>query len=137
MKTIETESAIYIIFFRHDEFISYINANFENQLDIGLCVPGITEVKPPHQIFLDLECIVNFCGPQIRSKYFSIIEKDDMVIDSLIANINHEFLHKVIFEIPEINSQLQKSMYILNKIEIDGMEHIVSSMEQNPKSRIS
>jgi hypothetical protein len=135
MKTIETDSAIYIIFFRHDEFISYINANFENQLDIRLCVPGITDVKPPHYIFLDLQCIVNFCGSQIRSKYLSISEKDDMIIDSLIANINHEFLHKVIFEIPEINSHLQKSMYILNKIEIDGMEHIVSSMEPYPYTK--
>ena len=132
MKTIETESAFYIIFFRHEEFVSHINANFpNNELDIGLCVPAIIGVKPPHKIFLDLECVVNSCGPKIRSKYLSISEKDDMVIDSLIANINHEFIHKVIFEIPEISYQLQKSMYILNKIENQRMEYIVSSMERN------
>ncbi|MFZ3058290.1 MAG: hypothetical protein WA102_01010 [Candidatus Methanoperedens sp.] len=132
MKNIETESAIYVFFFQHDEFVSHINANFSGyQLDAKLCVPAIIDLKPPHKIFLDLECIVNYCRPQILSRHLSISEKDDMVIDSLIANINHESLHKVIFEIPEISYQLQKNLYILKKIDYQRMEYILSLMERD------
>lgn len=130
MRTLETEAAIYTIFFQHEDFVKHINETFPGKpLDIKKCVPAITEVKPPHQIFLDLECYVNYFVPEIYSKDLSNDDKDNMVINFLIININHESLHKAIFEIPEIDSFLEKKSYQLNEAENNAIEYIIAKIE--------
>ncbi len=125
--TIETETAVYVLFLWHIGFVTYVNQAFpEKPLNISTCVPAITEAKPPHRIFLDLEYIINPFKTNTYWEGLSNEAKDDMIINFLITNINHESFHKAIFEIPEISSILEKhsSDYYYN-----AMEYIVAEME--------
>ncbi len=106
MISIKTETTIYVIFFHHIDFVDYyINRTILGKpLDIRICIPALTEVKPPHRIFLNLECIINYLQQKVCFwEYLSDENKDDIIINFLIININHETLHKVIFETPEIS----------------------------------
>jgi hypothetical protein len=129
-RTLETEACTYMIFSFHLDFVKYINRTIAGKhLDVIKCVPAITEIKPPHRIFLDLECNID-CFQQ--NEYWRNLcdrQKDDMIIDFLITNINHESQHKAIFEIPEISSLLKKCSYLLKDIDYERMEYIVAEME--------
>lgn len=130
MRTLETEASVYVIFSHHVDFVNYINRMIPGKhLDVSKCVPALTEVKPPHRIFLDLECIVDSFQQNIYWENLSDGVKDDMIIDFLITNINHESLHKVIFETPEISSLLKERSYLLKDIDYQRMEYIVAEME--------
>lgn len=130
MISIKTETTIYVIFFHHIDFVDYINRTILGKpLDIRICVPALTEVKPPHRIFLNLECIINYLQQKVCFwEYLSDENKDDIIINFLIININHETLHKVIFETPEISYFLEKMSYILNDATVAGMERIIAKM---------
>ena len=131
--TLETEAAIYVIFFQHTDFVDYINStNLGKPMDIETCIPALTEVKPPHRIFLDLECVLNYIHEK-RTDWGELNDevKDNIIIEFLIININHEFLHKIIFEAPEIHDSIEKASYILNDAANDVMEHIIAEIERD------
>jgi hypothetical protein len=129
--TLETDGATYVIFFQHVDFVDYITQNIPGKPpDINVCVPAITEAKPPHRIFIDLECILNYLHQkEPKWKYLSNENKDAAIINFLIININHESLHKAIFEAPEIRDYLEKVSHILNEEAREGNENVISRME--------
>jgi hypothetical protein len=128
--TIETETAVYALFFWHIDFVTYVNQTFLGKpLGISTCVPAITEAKPPHRIFLNLECIINPFKTNTYWENLSNEAKDNMIIDFLITNINHESLHKAIFEAPEISSLLEKHSFLLSEYYYNLIEYIVAEME--------
>ncbi len=128
--TIETETAVYVLFLWHTDFVTYVNQTIPGKpLHISTCVPAIIETKPPHRIFLNLECIINPFKTNTYWKDLSNEAKDDMIIEFLIININHESIHKVIFEAPEISSILEKHSYQLSEYYYTVMEYIVAEME--------
>ena len=130
--TLETEAGTYVIFFQHVDFVYYINRTIPGrQLDIEKCIPAIDEVKPPHRIFLDLECITNYLQQKVNGwENLSDEVKDDKIINFLITNINHESLHKAIFEVSEIRSYLEEVSYQLNDSANKCMEYIIAKMER-------
>ncbi len=129
--TLETDAATYVIFFQHVDFVDYITQNILGKPpDINECVPAITETKPPHTIYIDLECVLNYLHQEVNDwNYLSDETKDAIIIHFLIVNINHESLHKAIFEAPEISQHLQEVSYLLNGAAINGNEYIIRKME--------
>lgn len=131
--TLETESAIYVIFFNHVDFVDYINQSFPGRhLDMNICVPAIVELRPPHRIFLNLECLINNLTQNIPDwENLSDERKEDEIIKFLIININHESIHRAIFEAPEIRSYLEEAAYDINDATNRGMEYIVARIERD------
>jgi len=130
-KLFETETYEYVFCFKHDDFVTYINKKIPGTLDYRKCFPvALTEVKPPHRIFFNLECIVNNhqrnndCWDNLSDEM-----KDNIIINFLIKNINHEHHHKAILYAPEISLALKKNSYLLPVIERTAMENIVKKMD--------